>query len=207
MSIRTPLVVGDIIRVVFYTTANGQAGLNVNHLQILTVIPPASLEELGDDLSLWGNGIYPDVMSEEAVYQGCDVMKYGVPDSYIYFKANPSLGANIFGLTTTQSSPVITKQTGFAGRKNRGRLYVPFIPQNFISTEGGLSIEGIGKIITFADHYAGKNSFKVGETPLGTFTWTLPYNRVIEPMPVGDFVASGKIGTQRRRGQYGKKNT
>lgn len=208
MPIETPLAVGDICRITFESRTDTQIGINVLFLRITDVSGQiAILETLVDDLAGFGQNIYPNILPEEAFFSGVSGQLLGLPDSYQYFKQRVSFGAADGKLLPTQTSPVIQKQSGLAGRKNRGRMYMPFPPDTFLGELGRLTIDGIQAYITIADAFNEKSRWESGAAQQGTFTWTLPWDRLVDPVEIRNFVVTGKFGTQRRRGQYGKSNT
>lgn len=111
----------------------------------------------------------------------------------------------------SQVAAVVKKVTGFAGRAFRGRVFFPFVPDDFIDFHGELEAAAA---LTYGVAYQamfGPQAFTVGPatcllTPVIVHTVTLT-----NPLPLNavDIIAgqvTGKLGTQRKRGDYGIPN-
>lgn len=102
------------------------------------------------------------------------------------------------GLQAGATSPpqvalLVQKSTGIAGRKNRGRMYVPGLVDTGVEDDGRLT-----------SVYQGQ--WQTGITAFGNSLSTAGYLPVIlhtsaadTPTPVQQFIVASKVATQRRR--------
>lgn len=97
------------------------------------------------------------------------------------------------GMAPPNVATLITKQTGLAGRKNRGRMYMTPLTDGVISTAG---------IITPADQalvQAGATQFLADLAASSIPMVILHTSPADTPTPVNSLVVASKVATQRRR--------
>jgi len=118
-----------------------------------------------------------------------------------------TVGQDSLGLAPGQVSPVVRKTSQRAGRSGRGRLFHPFLLVSQLDNNGHL-LPGISDSISVG------YSHTFGEVIIGTAPDTCTLVPVIihrSPLPltftpIDDILCTGLLGTQRRRGQYGRPN-
>ena len=105
-----------------------------------------------------------------------------------------------------QSAPLLTFETPLAGPAHRGRMFIPFMPGNEINS-------GTGHLVSLfqgAVQNFGNSLVSLASTGGGTNATAV--NLCIYHRESGTFdivsaaVAQSKVGTQRKRGNYGKAN-
>lgn len=105
-----------------------------------------------------------------------------------------------------QAAAVVKKLTVLAGRANRGRIFIPFIPISFITSLGELSPAAVTAYTTFAANLLG-SMVVVGAGGTATLVPVLVHGGA--PVTSTDIIGvqvTGLIGNQRRRGDYGRPN-
>lgn len=92
-----------------------------------------------------------------------------------------------------QVAAVIQKRTAQPGRKGRGRLYLPGIPNDHVQPSGGLTTQKINALTTaFA-------SWKTDCTGLSLYPCILHNDPLLPPYLINEFLVNAKVGTQKRR--------
>jgi hypothetical protein len=97
------------------------------------------------------------------------------------------------GQASPQVCTLLTKESGLAGRQNRGRMYMPPLTDSVISTAG---------IITEADRLlvqAGADAFLTDLAVTGIPMVILHTNPALSPTTVSSMSVQSKVATQRRR--------
>jgi hypothetical protein len=117
------------------------------------------------------------------------------------------LGSSTLGICPTQCSAVVAKRTSVAGRRGRGRLFHPFLLINMMSIDGQL-LNSPANAITAAYNTA-MIGVGVGGPPNTATVVPVLLHRDPLPLtfdPITDYLCSPLIGTQKRRGDYGRTN-
>lgn len=92
-----------------------------------------------------------------------------------------------------QVCTLIQKVSGLAGRKNRGRMYLPAVDEGQIGTDGIYLAATLGPLQTFATQFlADLSSSSIPMAILHT-------SPADTPTPVSSLNVSAKVATQRRR--------
>jgi hypothetical protein len=105
-----------------------------------------------------------------------------------------------------QVAGLLTKRTGLAGRKNRGRIYVPFPDQVHVNFNTNFPIAAyLADLNTLALQLKSPITFIAAGT---TYTCDLQlYHRATKTFtPTSDVISRPRFATQRRRGNYGRVN-
>lgn len=105
-----------------------------------------------------------------------------------------------------QVAPVVQKFTGLAGPRNRGRVYWPFIPTASLSADGELSGAAAVALTAAAGNLFGGQSFTVGGASITVVPHLFHRTPIFGTTEILAFFCVGKLGTQKRRGDYGKLN-
>ena len=149
---------------------------------------------------------YKAVMANPATYRGVGTKKvYPTQGLESISIANVGVGTGGANTLPFQTAALLHIQTALAGRKGRGRAYLPFPPVAG-ATAGGEMAAGY---VALCD--AVGTALKTGVTAGGggnTNTFTLGvYHRQTSAMDLWTSVACmAKWATQRRRGDYGRPN-
>jgi len=121
--------VGDILEFAVICKSDPQISVNVLHYRTTALAGGGvGLGTLATELSALLAPLYKDLLCEEATYEGVSVRKINpvpaVPPAQAVDDDGP-------GTVTGESLPtqvcgIITKRTALAGRRYRGRIYLPF---------------------------------------------------------------------------------
>lgn len=125
--------------------------------------------------------------------------------------SNQAVGTVPGSQSPTQVSAVVSKETGFAGQANRGRVYFPFVPQGFLTADGEMTVAAQTLYgITF-DTFFPSFVYGVGGNTAQLSPVILHTPGTAHPLPLSSLdilsrSSTGRFGTQKRRGDYGKPN-
>jgi hypothetical protein len=121
----------------------------------------------------------------------------------------PTSGTDTVGTIPTQVAAVITKLTGVPGRKGRGRCFHPFLRKSVITRVGELLGSEQTALTSAYQTLFAPRTFAVGPGVTNINPGLLSR----KPLPVGytplnatGFFCQPTLGTQRRRGDYGRPN-
>ena len=203
------MALNDVYEVKIFCSMPRQTGLNVRHYKVTASVapePPASA--FMDFLDQQFAAQYPPLLNTTAFYHGVSVQKIlPLPKSVaITTDARRASGTGGSDPMPKQVSGVITLRTLLAGRRNRGRVFVPFPSEQSNTLEGvptglyGLSLIILGDFLIQPVNIVGLP---------GSATYTPVLNHRTPPFGqeiLVSRVARGIWGTQRRRGDYGSPN-
>jgi hypothetical protein len=139
--------------------------------------------------------VFQNLHTEDVFYDGLKVSigQDGGPPQ-VWEHNGVETGAAAFAVPAPpQTAYLLSKRTGFGGRQNRGRLYIPFVPSNWV--------DGVGTLVGGAP--AALNT--AGLLLPGTFLVPPMAGAVIlhsgsaVPTPITSWHAEGIVATQRRR--------
>jgi hypothetical protein len=121
-------------------------------------------------------------------------------------------GTAVGGVEPGQVSGLITKKTGLAGVRQRGRIYVGFVSTNSVDTAGNLTGGGLAVLTSIRDAI-GPNITLVNGAATVTLALAIVHgpDKNGNPPPtqltlVTTLTPSAFLATQRRRGNYGRRN-
>jgi len=207
----TPVVVGDVVRVVVanYFETGKQASLNRLHY-VCTVSKGAQYESLA--AAFWSNfvTVYRAWMPDSCRFQGVSVQKLlpGVR-SGVFYHVDPKGGLSGTGILTSQVSGIIRYKTtgveiappGPNEPGTHGRSYVGFPAQsnaNFVTN--GMQAIAVTRLRAIAARIGPRIVISGGST------WQLVIQRGVLSFPVETVDVIEQWATQRRRGAFGKLN-
>lgn len=156
----------------------------------------ATAEELSDLLgTVWTNDCCGSSLSDTYTYVGAYVLLNigGVMQSALVPKN--SVGTQ----TATAPSPAVSvgvkKNTTYAGKKYRGRMYLPagYLTEATVSNGGVITSGTVDDIQTIMDNYLA--DINAGDAPM----YLLHGSGLIDPTPVSFLTVRGNVRTQRRR--------
>lgn len=199
---------GDIYQVRIECGFGTQASENIRHWRVSAVVTPeATPLQIATIMNLTFAPHYKALLSSSATYRGVGVRRiFPLPltvETVVSSQAGPGLVTG--DPLPKQTSGVITLRTGFAGRKFRGRVYVPF-PGESDNTGSGFPGGGyLNALIALAPDF--QTEFTVvngaGSSVLVPIIW---HRRTMTFDAITSTVHRLIWGTQRRRGDYGRPN-
>jgi hypothetical protein len=202
------MAVGDIIQATFVCRFSEQIGLNVRHYRVFTQLGTgATLPEMAAGFHAAVSGLYPPLLNSQATFEGVMISKiFPLPPSVPV----ASIPAGIPGVVTGDALPrqvagLLRARTAFAGRSQRGRVYVPF------PSEASSAFDG-SPILAYLSALG-----ELGGALFDSYTFgTLPNQSIISPViwhrmtSTFDLITSIAVATQwatqRRRGSFGRPN-
>ncbi len=170
--------------------------------QITASSPPTGTAMANRLMTDFGTKVVEQLMSnayqlrEVVVYEGTD----GVPLVSVSSLA-PYFGTGVSPVIPQNSAYLIRKRTDLAGRRGRGRMYLPSVIETVVDAKGDLTIAWRGTVQEkFNDWYTALTTAGTG----GTFPPAVLHRSEgagFEPPPtlVTTFVVDQRIATQRRR--------
>ena len=203
------LTLNDIIELKIGCWAQAQAGINVLHYKVTTVVPTSvTASEVAVHFDVLAAPLYKAALSSQAQYYGVTVQKIvPLPPSTFALSAGLS-GPGLVGskLLPTQVCGMITKQTDFAGRKYRGRIYVPFPDEESNEdTTGTPELLYIGALTNIANGLLVPQNV-VGALGAATLTPVLLDKDTGGTVNITGGLARDRWAGQHRRGNYGQSN-
>lgn len=198
------------LQVTIYTTLAYQTAINVLHYKpnanpsatvssddileaINTRITATWVANQTDNCRLWGYKleVWPDT---DRTYT----------PTYLKGSGDDYVGTINEGLAPWQCCALAQWQTDGRGRKTRGRCYIPFIPITYLNVLGELTDAAVTAYQGLTFQLA---QFQV-TTVSGLYTWQLAVaHRASKTTTlVANRYVTGKIATQRRRGDFGRPN-
>lgn len=199
--------VGDIIEVRTFCRATDQVGINVFHYRCSGVNGQVTLGMVAANLGASLPSRYKALMSNNAVYDGLDVVRIVPGPRTQNAWSTDGAGAGIVtgDVLPRQVAGVITKLTAFKGRRYRGRFYLAF------PCEADSDMTGIPNANYMAALGLLATQFEQLLAPVSGANNAVFIPIVYHRFP-GDFTdivrcrANQKWGTQRKRGSYGRPN-
>jgi hypothetical protein len=185
-----------------------QLAINARHyrVDIIVGVQPTDTQ-IRDRFDALFGPLYTPLLSTTTNFIGCTVRKiHPLPVLLETARAGVSTAGTATGdPLPKQVAGVITLRSPFAGRSNRGRLYIPFPAEGsndtdstptaaYLADQGFLGLGLASNVVVTA----GANS-----ATLGPVIWRRgPRTAVV----ITGFTGRDKWGTQRRRGDYGRPN-
>lgn len=211
-----PVAPNDIIEAKFFCMTSDQLGLSVCHFNVGPVVvgnvPP---QAIADRLANYSAVLFQNLMPASAQFYGTGVKDISqTPPPVSTFSAmGRGAGLQPGILLPTQTSGLITWRTPFAGRKYRGRMYVPF---PWVAADAGAndlpSIAYMFNLNALATALTTPIVVSSGPNNL-TLNLAVYHRPKVGPPAVpqsADNVTSYTTlqlwATQRRRGDHGRKN-
>lgn len=158
--------------------------------------PATNAQQIADDLAtVWGSiGNFEAVMTSDHVIESVLVRaNFSGPDLFIGEAVVGQPGSDGTSPVPPQVSYLIQKLSGLAGRSNRGRTYLPGIPEVEVGGDGRLSTG------QFDEAQQSANNFRSSLDSFSLPMVILHVDPALTPTSVVDFVVNRKVATQRRR--------
>jgi len=210
----TTPVEGDLlqIRTVCYTPQ--QISMNVLHYEVAAVAGvPLTLSQIALLYETRVATLYKAMMPATARWRGCDVRNLMLPMTLTFPSVSlDNTGTSGTQLVPTQSSYLIRNQAAFGGRKYIGHVYPGFVTLSFVDNDGQLTAPGQAALDLLLAGL-GPTALLVGDTGQASLALTIRHPNTPGPIVapvwtrVASMVSSPLIATQRRRGDYGARNS
>lgn len=210
------MAVGQVIRVTLFSSFRNQVGLNVLHYRQTSSQPSyelalADLQPLVNALSNVVGPAMKECLSQESVFNGLEGrLLAALPVNDVIATAANTAGAGTAATAGTEPSQVcglLSKRTGLGGRRNRGRMYVPFVPadapdpDDLVGTAYFTQLQDLATVLTTP---------VTATNGMQTTTITQCLAGLVRnaggPLVTQMVVREG-FATQRRRGYYGRPNS
>lgn len=191
---------GDFVQLRVYCSAGNQVAVNVFHYYCEGISGGSASDTafaaaVADALP----GLYKDVMSEHARYEGIQVQIIApVRRPEVSNITGNAVGAVTGDLMPPQTCGLLSLRTGVASRSKRGRLYIPFPPETRNGSDGKPSLTQLGDYGDLAD-------FFTTEIVAGTLPDTATLTPVVlsrvngTPENIDTILVRSAWATQRRR--------
>jgi len=211
------LLNGDFIRVRFWASDGNQAAVNTTDWVVVNDDGTNLTDQnVADFFDTTVSPSYFPLLNNNATYRGVQAIKWLVP-SAVPAVANLNTHVGTGGATAcpTQVSGLIQWHAASAGRKYRGRNYIPFPATAHVATDGSPSAAYIALLQTFAawmgiDNYppdSGPGGFGQIRQVIVHGGKAPPVAGAQIPSPVIQATVSARWATQRKRGMFGRLNT
>jgi hypothetical protein len=206
--------IGKVIKVTTVARINGQSGEMTSAVQVSTIVGSGvSLTVIaGKFLANYQTAI-ANMNATQVVLNGvvCELLNSvtGRVSQSVILTDNVTTGLVAGDTAPTQVAVIVRKVTGFAGRSERGRLFVPFVPDDKLNANGEL-IPPFGAVCAgLCNIIFGPDSITVGPDTTSWIPVLLHKTPPLTPISftlIDSFSGTERLGTQRRRGDYGKLN-
>lgn len=212
MSIPNPAV-NDVLKmtVVSFHTPSSQQGQNTCYYQVTAVLGGGlTVQQIASTFltSLTGAWRTPNASN---VLLGGVIADYmvtatGKVQQSAIARDGATVGLNGATIAPSQSAPVVKKLTGLAGRSKRGRCYFPFLPLAYIDANGELTNAGVTALQSWYSSWIDTQVLAVGAVQTTMVPVLTHKSAPLVPIPITATQVTGKVGTQKRRGDYGRAN-
>jgi len=203
------LITGHIWQLKVYCQADDQLAVNVFHYQ---VVEQNGALKLDSDFAARADfvlaGLYADLLSAQAEYRGVGVQRINPipPSTEVYANVQAQAGAVATDLLPRQTAGLLSKRTGIAGRKYRGRAYIPFPAEGHNEADGTPADAYLVALLALSDVL--EVPMVVGTAPNDTTLQPIIWHRLSSTFDnITSVTTNDKWATQRRRGSYGRTNT
>jgi hypothetical protein len=149
-------------------------------------------DNVGDTLNN-SPGLMDPVTSDNAITGFVVRQRTGPGTVAIEERALAVAGKSLAGSAPPQVAWLLQKQTGLAGRQNRGRMYVPGVREVIVDTAGNIINPDYANAQTAFTAFF--NDLATNNVPM----YILHTSPVIAPTEVTSLQLSRKVATQRRR--------
>lgn len=208
------LALGDILRIRATASVNGQTAIWGCDERVSSVVGASvSIQQAADAVAAIFDAEIPATVADP-VLVGSPIVELVSPLTGVVLQsalgntAGPA-GSGGANLVPMQAAAIVQKKTGLAGPRMRGRMYWPFLPAGAITSGGRLSAAFQLVLAAAVGNMFAAQTFTVGAASASVAPIVL--HRYIAPaiptyQDITSFAFTYKIGTQRRRGDYGKPN-
>lgn len=216
MPLPPPPVVGDYLKLTARAWTIGQIGQVSCHYKVTAVAGGGvSVQGIADSFAVITDTQWPFILCPEAVSDAPFVELLSLGTGKVQQSAigvhTPAIGVVGTDQCPTQVAAVVKKVTGFAGQAYRGRLYFPFVPRDHVTADGELSAAGVTAyqgtaVAMFQAFVATQGLSSTSLTPYLLHTPGPAFPLPLVGVEIFNFLVTGRLGTQKRRGDYGRLN-
>lgn len=192
-----------------WCAGSSQLGINTVRIRFGSFIPggPVDAVDFADAYATAIAPYYKAVLDSSCTFAGVSIQDFPTRLNIAVFSKDGAGAGLVAGNDApSQASGLISFRTMLAGRKGRGRIYVPF-PSVTSNGADGLPItaytDALGEL---ADTFIGPEPLTVGTTSIAYFGVIVDDKGVGAYKDIAQVIAQKKWATQRRRGSYGRKN-
>jgi len=198
---------GDFYIARFVCSIEGQISVNTLHYVCVSKAGDGGTDNsLAAALDALFAQLFKNVMSNSATYRGVSCQRISPTPKTVpaISTTGAGLGVDESELLPAQTCGIITKRTDFAGRRFRGRVYVPFPAEssnveNLPTADYKSNLAALGAVML--------DDVAAGSDPnTSTMSPVLFHRATTTATPITSIVAKRLWGTQRRRGNYGQLN-
>jgi len=221
-----PVTIGQILKLRIFCLCGQQLSVNVLYYRFAAVEigGVGDLQELAAQLAPRFASNYKPMISTATEYRGVGLqnMKTGqddeIPSMEVFNATNAGYGTGGTPTLPKQTCGVIAKRTTVLKRNGRGRTYIPFPAAAHNELSGSpnaaylalLNTMAISLFTTFSVSTPGENLNTlepVLKSDITPKTDPPPPFTTFQYLPIVDYTARIRWGTQRRRSDFGKLNT
>jgi hypothetical protein len=203
------LITGHIWQVRIYCKSTDQVAINVLHYQVTAQTGTLKTDgDLAARMDAVFGPVYQPVLGSAAEYRGVGVQRISPipPTVEVLENIQADVGGGAGDLLPRQVCGLITKRTLLAGRRYRGRAYIPFPSEGLNDTDGTPTGAYLTNLLAVAN--AMEAPVVVGVAPNETTLTPIIWHRATSDFDViVECTTNDKWATQRRRGSYGRTNT
>lgn len=200
--------INDILQVRVGTYHAGQTGLNTFFFRVEEAGIATTLEQIALDLDEELSLLYKQVLAGDASYYGVQVQRVHPTPKSVAVQSTEHIGPGLSGAEALpgQVAGVISSFSAFSGRKERGRIYVPFPSVEDADGTTNAPTNGYkGDLTLLGDTVYGPNTGGTGDDAFSLVPVIFHRGLGTASNIVG-FVARQRWGTQRSRSSYGALN-
>jgi hypothetical protein len=200
------LLLGQYVQLRVYSRANDQVAENILNYQVVAVGGAGlTLQDMANRLGTVMPTAFKQLLSNQATYLGLSMQQLsGVVERMAVSKTGAGVGTGGATLLPTQVCGLISLYDGLAGRKHRGRIYLPF-PSGSANDVGAIPTAGY-----VTDAVSWLATVLTPNHTIGPDSCTLELVIYHRPTANGDAVAVDTVdikwATQRRRSVFGRPN-
>lgn len=212
----TVIPTGELIRVRFWVQDGDQAAVNtIYYLTTGANTGGLTDQEACDSLQIQYNPLYVAVLNNNAEWRGVQMQIVTEPPLIpVFNNSNPLVGTAGAIALPKQTCSLVQYQSNFAGRKYRGRIYIPFPASADTSLDGKPSASYLTRLLDIQTQLANTSFLNdTGGTKFIAVQQVIPHflrkgdpGPELPPTAVASWTISSRWATQRRRGAFGRQN-
>jgi hypothetical protein len=199
-------VVSDVLRVRYVSFSVDQVAINTLHYYVLAVTGTgATLQEIASGFMADVNVAYKGTQTPNSTFRGTGARNMTPPRTLEFTSiAGTGVGTVAANELPRQVTALFNFRTFLAGKKERGRIYLPFVPATFADGAGN------GTAAATTAYTALLTAMLINRVIVGAGGNTT-LTQVIRhadgtTSAVQTHTYTGRFATQRRRGNYGRLN-
>ncbi len=209
------IVTGDFVRVRATAFLNGQVAVWGCDQRVAGMVAGGvSIVDFANlVVTIFDTQVPPTIanaaIATDAVVELLDGATGRVLQSALGFSGRP-VGTGGANAMATQVAGVVRKLTGLAGPSKRGRMYWPFLPTAAVDANGEWTAGSQAAIAVATANMFGAQTYTAGASSISTVPCLLksdPLPHAVTAFDITSFEPSAKLGTQKKRGDYGRANT